>query len=329
MGLWNALPIELENRLNAKMFDGRLIHFHLQFVEPLRRAREVSCTLDTSGFVDLPPRTDDQIRIVPVRTALADLRNAPDPGFDLEPFLRAPSYLEVASDFPVAVLELRDGALRMNTCHPAGAEKIEAIEAALGLLSEVGLAFLVELAVGVVNVGGVSAAPLPAYVIRVDVSGSQSHDAARLVEAAAEQLAWVWIDEETRLETSLPADRSDPRLMFLATLYAECVVSELHQRLDDRGWLPSAQREAWQAWIWRHRRTVPNLLQLLDEVPGVPLTKELACIWTPGWRRSAFIYDSPFDHIKELPLPHSHGSPVATFLKLRDRDIFASLFEGQ
>jgi len=38
------------------------------------------------------------------------------------------------------------------------------------------------------------------------------------------------------------------------------------------------------------------------EFSQIPLTQEIACYWYPGWRRSLFIYDSPLDHLSELPL---------------------------
>ncbi|MBD2470943.1 hypothetical protein [Nostoc sp. FACHB-145] len=71
----------------------------------------------------------------------------------------------------------------------------------------------------------------------------------------------------------------------LANIFAESVLYELSCR---RG-TPSVKQEL--------SVTADSLLYLLDRLSPFRLTQELLAYWYPGWCRSLFIFDSPFDYL--------------------------------
>lgn len=309
MGHWNGLSIELENRLNSGMFDGRLIHFHLQFIEPLllrhNRAATASATERPDFSISMDPRAD-------AISAWEDLRVAGVPGqSDL-------SLVRPSEDVPFPML---------LTNSDEGVWPTEALAAALAEIAAADLTFMLQLGTGLFAVD-VDQAWLGSIPFVSPVSQSQpAHDLAeRMVENAAGHLARNWVIEEWRLATGEVGPASQVDRNLLPALFAEFVRVEYLLRLEGRRKkLAPGQREWLDHALSRARSRAPHFLIELNTIPGSPLTKELICIWFPSWRRSAFIYDSPFDHIKDLPLDGAFNADVEDFLEFDARDIRGSL----
>lgn len=71
----------------------------------------------------------------------------------------------------------------------------------------------------------------------------------------------------------------------LANIFAESVLYELGCRKE----VPSVKQ--------KFGVTADSFLCLLDRLSPFRLTQELSAYWYPGWCRSLFIFDSPFDYL--------------------------------
>ncbi len=253
-----------EDRLLARLVDGRAIHFHLQFIEPLLHGRSSQQSAEWDADVG---------RVV------------------LEPGL----------------------AVRVGALGPAGLRRPEerltaALAEGLRTLAELGLRFFVDLAVDLV-VFRQSPAPLPGRlagtVLLDETDGTGEALAAAMARGAAEEWIrqWMQVEEERDLHTPLA-----PGLDELMSEFGSAVVNEFARRRNSPI-APSMSRQPSEVLDW------------LDGLPGALLAKELFCCWYPHWRRTAFIVDSPLDHLVELPLPGDVSRCFSEALELHRRGL--------
>jgi len=160
---------------------------------------------------------------------------------------------------------------------------------ALGVLAEVGLEFFVELA---------------GAVVPGEIDDSAPALAATLVRAAAEELIRQWMEVTEGRDLT-------PALDELISEFGSAVVHEFVRR-----------------WEGEPRVAAPpmsfppsGVLDWLDRLPGAVLAKELFCCWYPHWHRSAFIVDSPLDHLVELPPPGTERRCFSEALELHRRGL--------
>jgi hypothetical protein len=267
---WNPPP-SLENELHARLIDGRLIHQHVLFIEPVQQR-----------LADLRPE-DDVPR--PIDVALSALR-ARGIGTDID----------VKDLPPLIVAEVRGASLGLPS-----ARDLVTISRAQQIIATVGLAFLIELALGLVIVGRLDLEqPAPRTCLVDRLPGLD--DCVRLLLAvSAKDLARQWINVELTFADPSAAKLKD-ELDRMIELFAACVLAELARRLVVCG-DSEASDELQQrlSELELHRR---HFERWLTEPTEVPLSRELLCCWYPCWRRSRFIFGaSRFDQLRELPLP--------------------------
>jgi hypothetical protein len=92
-----------------------------------------------------------------------------------------------------------------------------------------------------------------------------------------------WIELEACLLATPAKDIA--AITELANIFAESVLYELRYRKG----APSVKQ--------KFSVTADSLLYLLDRLSPFRLTQELLAYWYPGWCRSLFIFDSPFDYL--------------------------------
>jgi hypothetical protein len=262
--------VELENALHAHLIDGRVVHQHVLFVEPVQRriagaAADDPLPTPLEAALDRMPRTSATAQIVPGTTGLALSRTHGD------------------------------------AFEPPSADELARVGEALRPLARARLHFMVELTIGLVVMGTPQAALLPASAV-LDPA-HDAHAAARLLlAAAARDLVRQW----TEVELSF-APQEDPALRdeacSLAAAFADSVLAELARRLadgEDNDAAATAEHTSRVAALQGRR---PDFDRWLTGPPELALTRELVCCWYPCWRRSRFIFGgSPFDGLEALPL---------------------------
>jgi SAM-dependent methyltransferase len=299
-------PQDLDDQLYTRMFDGRIIHHHMMFVEP-HLIRE-----HARQHAGVPHRVEgdrlplDEWVVAAAGTGQPNAVEAtPLPGpLPSEGGIRAGASM-------VRVIRLRENALV-----PADDALVERVDRLLGVLRQVGLDYLVELAVGAVIVSGQvwPTGVRPLFTATIADVGDVEDQARALLRCAAANLAWAWMIADEAIRR--PGVDLWPERPYadLADLFAEEVLVDFDSRLA--GQVPELTRQRWTPLRdWRPE----EFLDWLDTIPGVPLAKELACVWFPHWWRAGFIMDSPFDYIRELPLPGDAVRPVREVLELSRR----------
>ena len=271
-------PPSDEDRLLARLVDGRAIHFHLHFIEPLIHSRSNQRPAEWDADVD--------------RVVLA-------PGL----------------------------AVSVGALGPAGLRRPEerltaATAEALRAMAELGLRFFVDLAVDLVAFC-LSAAPLtvrPAGTVVLDETDATGAAlAAAMARGAAEEWIRQWMQVEEGRDLSAPLA---PGLDELMSEFGSAVVHELARRWNgERSATSAARRRTPLIEPPRMSRQPSEVLHWLDGLPGALLAKELFCCWYPHWHRTAFIVDSPLDHLVDLPRPGDGPRRFTEALELHRRGL--------
>lgn len=163
-------------------------------------------------------------------------------------------------------------------------------------MAELGLRFFVDLAVDLGR-------PVGAIALD-DTDGAGPALAAAMVRGAAEELIRQWTEVTDGPDLA-------PALDELISEFGSAVVHEFVRRWESG---PPVEPPPMS-------RAPSEVLDWLDGLPGALLAKELFCCWYPHWRRSAFIVDSPLDHLVELPPGGTGTQPFTEALELHRRGL--------
>lgn len=301
---------DLDDRLYARMVDGRLIYFHTMFVEPVIHRVNAS----QQG----PPVKGGGDAFVPfewIERELTAATTAAPGGIAVTGWLSLDVAVPVG-DAPIAVGRFAEGT---DEIIPATHHAVDGIQDLIRLADKVGLSYLIQLGVGAIVVTDRiwPGTTRPLMVAAVGVKGSAIDRLCSLIRCAAENIAWMWMTAEESLRRPGTVLWPDERYAELASAFGEEAVVELEQRLREAGLEPPPSRfSPLNDW------SISELLQWLDALPGVPLAKELFCCWYPRWWQAGFITDSPFDFIRELPLAADPTLPLVKVLELERRGLW-------
>ena len=267
--LLDSPPTEADHHY-AAMVDGRAIHLHFQFVEPLL------CEL----FPEACLRAETEALGISLDGALSP-RLLARPSLEL--LARRPAGSVTRAPGITIDLALANGILSERD---AGTFAPELIGEALDVLDRARLGFFVDLAVGAVVL---SDARFPETICAVPVSPRSFGDALAeaLLRGAAHELGRLWFIAEAVARGEPDPTRLSGVHRRALRLFCGSVVRELRRRLGTDS--PSPRRGA------PHR-----VLAWLDQLHARCLCRELFACWYPGWRRSLFIFDSPFDTMTDL-----------------------------
>ncbi|MEV7082804.1 hypothetical protein AB0N88_30385 [Streptomyces sp. NPDC093516] len=289
---------ETQNRYWNASLDGRAIHSFLLWVEPhstawARRAAAAA----GAGAPDTTEPCD------PLTRALAGLAGVPDIAVD-------------PAEVNSALLPLPDGP-RPAVLHgvpehgnrlrlaPAAAPDRAAVGGAVRVLDDVGLRYVVDLAVGAVLLGDAARAAVPADLCDVAQLLPGGTDTLSLAEALLREGAASWMGHWLRTEEAVGArggslSRTDRA--WLTGVFADSLAFQLYDRLAARR--PEDTPEP----VARRRRELLDGLRALravlpgrvGETVGMGIVAELIGTTYPCWNRRQFAVKSPFDYIREI-----------------------------
>ena len=285
---------EFDHR-NASMIDGRAVQHTLMFIEPHLVEQYPAAIWKKEDLHQGEPFGSVIVGGLSCwKRARFELQRCEIPMPSLDSKVQFP----IDGVLPLELLELLELERGGNTpdgLRPAEKEAVRSFEDAMGILSRFGLAYFVELAIGIVIIGKEASSDVfdVPYVSVCSMAGSPLEMAERLLERAAGQLMWQWIEVEMLLNAPHEPRRDHARFGELIALFADSVLTEFRRRaealVDEEG----RQRDASLRAALQKRAV--GLLAWLDSFRTTPLTQELLSCWYPGWRRSLFIYNSPFD----------------------------------
>ncbi|MEU6275049.1 hypothetical protein ABZ871_21930 [Streptomyces populi] len=291
---------ETQNRYWNASLDGRAIHSFLLWVEPHSNARARRAAADRGGS---PAAPGDAVpdRLDALGRALVGLAGRSAVLLDPAEALASPSALPDGPRIAVLDSVADAGLVRLR---PAGPRDREAVGDAARLLHDVGLRYVVDLAVGAVVLGdGPGAGPL-ADVCDVAVPGRPGPDPLAFAEALLREGARSWIAQWLRTEEAVGA-RPGPLPVadreWLTGVFADSLAFQLHDRLAVR------QEHGVRVSVTRRQEIHDRLRGLRAELParvgatvGMGIVAELIGTTYPCWNRRQFAVKSPFDYIREI-----------------------------
>ncbi|MGQ4599099.1 hypothetical protein [Nocardia sp. R6R-6] len=290
-----------DNRSWNASLDGRAIHSFLLWIEPL---------LDSRDTDEVSPA--DAARSTPLHRGMRALTEhvARHPnGLRPMAFDWSEASVPVPNGPALAVLATRstgDAAAASIRLDPAPPTQACTVLDALDVLDEVGLRYLVHLAVGVVvftDRPHTPAADTP-YTVWIHEPPARAVD---LAEALVRAAAGAWIDQWLRAEAAarVRLDRPDGvEAAWLSEVLGECLAYQLFDRLAAAdGPNPVATQE----WRERARASYDELSALrgvlarrLGDTTGFSVVSELVALMYPVWNRRQFATKSPFDYMRSL-----------------------------
>lgn len=284
--------------LNAALVDGRAVYFFLHFIEPWLLRMAPDAVHDSPGRGGLDGAVLEG-GYAPVRHAHAAL-SAHGLGCPFAP--GAGTGVRYDGVVPIDVLTRQDGPDPGLLDAPDAV--VAEVERAIQSIAAVGLGYFVELAVGVIVAGPHPVTDpeqhdLPGVVWLDGLKpGAPGVDEVVLRQAAIDFL-WRWAEVELHINGAgpHPPPHADPALRELADLFSRSVLWEYRRRRSPGGEPASVVSGPDDQWMDR----APSLLPWLQTLSTTPLCQELLAVWFPGWRRSLFIFNSPFDLMGELP----------------------------
>ncbi|MFI0960788.1 hypothetical protein ACH4S8_05145 [Streptomyces sp. NPDC021080] len=291
---------ETQNRYWNASLDGRAVHSFLLWVEPHSNAwaRRAAGARDGSPDPAAEPASE---QLHALGRALVGLAGSPAVALDPAEAVTAPLALP---DGPrIAVLDaVADAGLL--SLRPAGARDREAVGDAARLLDDVGLRYVVDLAVGAVVLGDGPGTASLADVCDVAVPGRPGPDPLSFAEALLREGARSWMGQWLRTEEAVGA-RTGPLSAadreWLTGVFADSLAFQLHDRLALR------QEQDARVSVARRREIHDRLGALRAELParvgatvGMGIVAELIGTTYPCWNRRQFAVKSPFDYIREI-----------------------------
>ncbi|MEW2514658.1 hypothetical protein [Streptomyces sp. NPDC046870] len=308
-------PDPSENRVWNASLDGRAIHSYLLWIEPTAADRAPRAAVRAPAAPGAVPPGPDHV-VTPLDralTALVALAEAAPARVALDRFDRSRASLRLggtADDGPqVLVLETPADEPRApglpRTLLAAGPAAREATTAAAAVLDEVGLRYVLDLALGAV-VYASEPHPRPysdgscelAWIV------GRPDDPVAVAEALLREGARAWTGQWLRAEESVgmrTAPLRHPDRDWLAGLLGDCFAYQLHDRLAGRhGGRPGPARERADALYAALLVQRPGLDERLGRTAGFGVLCELVAFMYPCWNRRQFATKSPFDYMREL-----------------------------
>ncbi|GAB2942289.1 hypothetical protein [Streptomyces heilongjiangensis] len=289
---------ETQNRCWNASLDGRAIHSFLLWVEPHSTAwaRRAAAAAGAGA-----PRTTEPPD--PLTRALVGLAGVP--GIAVDPAEAGDALLPLPDGPRLAVLHgvpEDGGRLRLA---PAAAPDRAAVGDAVRVLDDVGLRYVVDLAVGAVVLGDAAGAAVPGGVCDVARLLPGGSDALARAEALLREGAASWMDQWLRTEEAVGA-RSGPLSgtdrTWLTGVFADSLAFQLYDRLAARrpADTPDTVARRRGELLDGLRALRPVLPDRIGETVGMGIVAELIGTTYPCWNRRQFAVKSPFDYVREI-----------------------------
>lgn len=273
------------------MIDGRAIHFFFLLIEPvlvgihpaarLRGMREPSGRSIEGAF---SPRllALSELELVAAR----DAWHCDDLGSITRP-----------CGVSVAVRQLwQVSAARRKT------PSLPPIRAALRTIEQAKLSFLIDLAVGCLAFGDAIGPSSCRGCVSLAGQDEGSDLARSLVRSAAECFFGFWLEAECSLAAAPPSAQD---AVLARCLFGACVVHEFERRMQASGSAAARMRHGEGRDAADLLQRPAALLSWLERLQGVPLSRELLACWYPRWRRSAVLFRSPLNTVRDLRALHA------------------------
>jgi hypothetical protein len=296
---------ETQNRYWNASLDGRAIHSFLLWVEPHSNAWARRAASAGAGSPAEAARTteDAPAPLHALGRALVGL--AGSPAVALDPAEVTTGLVPLPNGPRIAVLDGSADGGGLPGLRPASPHDREAVADAARVLNDVGLRYLVDLAVGAVVLGDAPGTASLADMCDVARLGPPGSDPLAFAEALLREGARSWMGQWLRTEEAVGA-RTGPLSVtdraWLTGVFADSLAFQLYDRLALR------QPQDTPVPVARRRREIrDNLRALRAELPGrvgetvgMGIVAELIGTTYPCWNRRQFAVKSPFDYIREI-----------------------------
>lgn len=249
------------------MIDGRTIHFFFQFIEPILQSLYPDACLTVLSELS-GQSVGGAVSPLKLVFAESERQGLDDLAFDGVTMLRRNHPIEIGMQGP--------------------SRSLSRLQQAVDAIDQVGLGFFLDLAVGWIAIGG---KPLRRRCC-VFLPNSSSATAGALMTASARCFFQLWLEAELAAQDN--SVKSSEAAEIAADLFGLCVSSELVRRNPS---LVGEDAGGERFDLLQHPR---GMLRWLDRLAKVPLSRELFACWYPGWRRSAMIFGSPFNTMRDL-----------------------------